>query len=370
MSDHRRALHSLVAGALTHGVPGLLVLVVLALAGCGETTERNQDAVPPTLAGESQEGLALAVTHGGVGSPLEWSPDCQQAAEQAAQTLDAGGTALDAAVAGTMVMEDNPRFNAGTGANIRLDGRTIQMDAAVMTSDGAFAAVAVIERVRNPVAVARAVLDTPHRLLAGEGATLFAHRAGFADVVPTCPEAEAKYRQRIAALLAGRAGGGFDDFDWRRYWNYPGPPPATTGATGEMDAPGDGAPPQRAGDTVGTVTRDPSGNFAATLSTGGTSITLYGRVGDVPIYGCGLYAGPAGAVACTGFGEEIIRHTMARTVYEMLAAGVPAREAVRRGVSRFPEEYSLGLIAVDRGGWGVGANRSMAHGMAPGSPSR
>jgi isoaspartyl peptidase/L-asparaginase-like protein (Ntn-hydrolase superfamily) len=345
--------------------PALLSLALL--VGCGATPRGGPGLaeggpnLPVTWVGAEATG-PLAVTHGGVGSPPDWADDCLRAAGLALAALEQGGSPLDAAVLGTLILEDYPRFNAGTGANIRLDGRSIQMDAAVMTSEGRFGAVAVIERVRNPVAVARALLDTPHLLLAGEGATRFAHAAGFADELPTCPEAEAKYRQRIAELLAGQAGEGYATFNWRRYWNYPGPIPP------ELMAPAVGDSVSRADpgphDTVGTVARGANGRFAATLSTGGTSLTLYGRVGDVPIYGAGCYAGPAGAVACTGFGEGIIRHAMARTVYDLLASEVPAREAVRRGCALFPADAALGLIAVDARGWGVAANRSMAYGQA------
>jgi isoaspartyl peptidase/L-asparaginase-like protein (Ntn-hydrolase superfamily) len=226
------------------------------------------------------------------------------------------------------------------------------MDAALMTHTGRFAAVAVIERVRNPILVARAVMDsTPHLFLAGEGATRFAHKVGFEDVVPVSAEAEEKYRRRMKrqAEVFGRTDTTY--FDWRRYWNFPGPMPA------------DMLEWSKRGDTVGSVTRDAQGRFAATLSTGGTSVTLYGRVGDVPVYGAGLYAGPAGAVACTGEGEEIIKRALARTVYEQMAKGVSARRAVEEAVRAFPERFDLGLIAVDRGGWGVAANRSMACGV-------
>ncbi len=348
----------------------------LLAVGCGRalqtaTPPEKGAAAPATFAGKSVPVGALTVTHGGVGSPPDWSPDCQAAADSALAALRTGGTALDAAVAGTMVMENIHRFNAGTGANIRVDGKTIQMDAAVMTSEGRFGAVAVIERVLHPVLVAKAVLGTPHLLLAGEGATRFAHAAGFRDVVPTCPEAEAKFRKRAAALLTGKSGDPFDTFDWRRYWNFPNPIPPELGGPSGAVATGGGSGagagkrlPLWLGDTVGTVCRDGGGKFAATLSTGGTSITLYGRVGDVPVFGAGLYAGPAGAVACTGLGEMIIRQSEARTVYELLDQGVPAREAVRRGCMSFPAEADLGVIAVGRDGWGVAANRTMAFGQA------
>ncbi|MEZ4388242.1 MAG: isoaspartyl peptidase/L-asparaginase [Candidatus Krumholzibacteriia bacterium] len=311
----------------------------------------------PTLA-SGRDPRLVVVTHGGVGSPAEWSPDCRAAAVAG---LAAAGSALDAACAAVIHLEDICRFNAGTGANVRLDGRTVQMDAAVMTSDGVFAAVAAIERVTNPVLVAREVLSTPHRLLVGDGATRFAHVRGFADVVPLCDEAVARYRQRLASLLEGHAGGGYDSFDWRAAWNYPTPAPAL-GA----DPPGAPSPPRRggAGDTVGAVVRDEAGRFAVALSTGGTGLTLYGRVGDVPIYGCGCYAGPAGAVACTGHGEEIIRRAMARLVYERMEAGASARDAVREACAGFDEAWSLGLVAVGRDDWAAAANREMAWGQA------
>jgi len=197
------------------------------------------------------------------------------------------------------------------------------------------------------------VMDsTPHLLLVGEGATRFAHKIGFADALPTCPEAEAKYRARMRrqAELLGRTD--TTVFDWRRYWNFPGQMPADVLEWG------------RHGDTVGTVARGADGRFAATLSTGGTSVTLCGRVGDVPIFGAGLYAGPAGAVACTGEGEEIVRRAIARSVYERLAAGTPARQAVEAAALDFPARFDVGIIAVDRDGWGVAANRRMAFGVA------
>ena len=306
----------------------------------------------PTLAGGTAAG-ALVVTHGGVGSGPEYGGGVRAAADSAARVLRAGGSALDAALAGTVWLENDPHFNAGTGANIRLDGKTIQMDASLMTDEGRFAAVGAIERVRNPVLVARAVMDsTPHLFLAGEGATRFAHRIGFADVVPVSAEAMAKYRARMKrqAALFGRRDTTI--FDWRRFWNFPGAMPPDVLEWG------------RHGDTVGSVSRDANGHFAAVLSTGGTSVTLCGRVGDVPVYGCGLYAGPAGAVACTGEGEQIIKRFLAHAVYQRLEQGVPAKQAVEQAVAMFPQRWDVGIIAVDRTGWGVAANRPMAYGMA------
>lgn len=340
-----------VAALPANRMPRRLVVIAILLAGSAGSSAAAPESVVRTLAGERRAG-PLVVTHGGAGSPPSLADGPQAAADTALGVLLRGGSSLDAAIAGTVKLENDPRFNAGTGANIRLDGKTIQMDAALMTHTGRFAAVAVIERVRNPILVARAVMDsTPHLLLAGEGATRFAHRIGFEDVVPTGAEALEKYRARMKrqAEVFGCTDTTF--FDWRRYWNFPGPMPADVLEWG------------RHGDTVGTVARDAAGTFAATLSTGGTSVTLYGRVGDVPVYGAGLYAGPAGAVACTGEGEEIIRRAMARTVYESMAQGTPARAAVEKAVRSFPERFDLGLIAVDRQGWGVACNLPMAYGV-------
>jgi len=303
-------------------------------------------AAPPAARPSSQP---LAVAHGGAGSPRARRDGTDPAAAKALAVLKSGGSALDAALAAVVVLEDDPRFNAGTGANIRMDGKTIQMDAACMDgSTGAFGAVAAIERVKNPVLVARRVMDTPHLLIVGDGATRFARAMGFPDYDPTCAENRAKF-QRVKAILTGAIPGEDEDwkrFDWRKAWNFPNPIPAELkAALGPSD-------------TVGCVTRDAKGHFAAAISTGGTTITFYGRVGDVPMYGAGIYAGPQGAVACTGNGEDIIRHLMAKTVYDLLAKGVPPQRAVDRALHAFPPRIDLGLIAVSPKGSGGGCNYS------------
>jgi L-asparaginase/beta-aspartyl-peptidase (threonine type) len=258
----------------------------------------------------------------------------------------AGGTsALEGALAGVVVLEDDPRFNAGTGANIRLDGQTIQMDAACMDGDtGLFGAVAAIERVKNPVLVARKVMDSPHLLIVGEGATRFARALGFPDYDPTCSENRAKFDrvQRLLKAADPRIVDAWKGYDWKKAWNFPTPLKEALGTP----------------DTVGCVTRDAQGRFAAAISTGGTTLTLYGRVGDVPMYGAGIYAGTRGAVACTGHGEEIIRHLIAKAVYDRLARGLSAQQAVDRTLAAFPATIDLGLIAVGPESTGGGCNYS------------
>lgn len=343
---------------------GWIIVVVSAATACSKTTpssepETEEAELPPIalLEGRDLPGR-LAVAHAGVGTDPSEADGPQTAAAEALVRMEAGESPLDGALAGTVSLEDDPRFNAGTGANIRLDGQTIQMDASLMTDDGRFAAVAIIERVKNPVLVAREVLDSPHVLLAGEGATRFAHARGFEDVVPRSEAAEASHRRRIAGAAEQLERG--EPPDWPSLWNYPTPLPPELAKASPKDAATD-----EGSDTVGTVTRNGEGRFAATLSTGGTSLTLYGRVGDVPVYGAGLYAGPAGAIACTGKGEEIIRQSLARSVYQALERGVGVKRALHEAVARFPKGAAVGLIAVDREGWAVAANGDMAYGVAP-----
>jgi len=286
-----------------------------------------------------------AVVHGGAGSPRARMDGTDRAAAKALAELTAGRDALESALAGVVVLEDDPRFNAGTGANIRLDGRTIQMDAACMDgSTGAFGAVAAIERVKNPVRVARKVMDTPHLLIVGEGATRFARAMGFPDYDPTCPENQARFK-RVKDILLGqdpRQIEAWQRYDWQKGWNFPTPLKEALGSP----------------DTVGCVTRDAKGHFAAAISTGGTTITFYGRVGDVPMFGAGIYAGPKGAVACTGNGEDIIKHLVAKAAYDLLAKGLSAQAAVDRTLARFPRGIELGLVAIGRDSTGGGCNLS------------
>lgn len=292
-----------------------------------------------------QAAPPVAVVHGGAGSPRARMDGTDRAAAQALALLRGGGGALDAALAAVVVLEDDPRFNAGTGANIRLDGKTIQMDAACMDgATGAFGAVAAIERVKNPVLVARKVMDTPHLLIVGEGATRFARALGFPDYDPACAENRARY-ERVKAILKGADPGQMEAwkrYDWKKGWNFPTPLKEVLGPS----------------DTVGCVTRDAQGRFAAAISTGGTTITFYGRVGDVPMFGAGIYAGPKGAVACTGNGEDIIRHLVAKAAYDLLAKGLSAQEAVDRTLAVFPATIDLGLVAVGPHSTGGGCNYS------------
>jgi L-asparaginase/beta-aspartyl-peptidase (threonine type) len=97
------------------------------------------------------------------------------------------------------------------------------------------------------------------------------------------------------------------------------------------------------------------------LSTGGSAPSLLGRVGDTPIIGSGFYAGPDGAVAATGIGEQIVRHLLARTVYGWIEGGMPLQQALTRGVGLFDAHVPVGLIAVSRTEAGAYSNQDMPH---------
>jgi L-asparaginase / beta-aspartyl-peptidase len=315
----------------------------------------SKPAPPP-----APSGKAAAVAHGGLGSPPALADGPRKAVDAALRVLADGADPLDAAVAGVTVMEDDPRFNAGTGAVVRLDGETVQMDASLMRSDGKFAAVAAIERVRNPIQVARAVMDTPHLMLVGDGATRFARTLGMADYDPATPERRERMRRIQAQLVANdpKIPEEWRRFDWRKHWNF-----ARSLAESGLAGPGaaGGAAPDAGHDTVGVAVRARDGRFAVALSTGGTAITLRGRVGDVPIYGCGLYAGPAGASAATGDGERIIETALGRQVQEWLAAGMTAEAAAQRGADLVRARGGgIGVIVIDRASLAAAASEQMA----------
>lgn len=315
--------------------------------------------------------MSIAIlTHGGAASPSTNSDGCELAARAARAALDSGGDALAAAVAATVVLEDDPRFNAGTGSNLRLDGRTIEMDASIMTSDGRFGGVSCLQRVKNPVLVAARVRETPHLLLAGDGATAFARRLGFPDFDPTTEAARRKYERAVAELRGMGDGAYADDARvWRdialdKVWNFAGEPFGAARVDGDRDRERQRSrirlPEDEGCDTVGAVVRDASGRFAATASTGGTLYMLRGRIGDSPLMGCGVYAGPRGAVAATGIGEEIVRRFLSKTVYDWLEDGMTAEAAAARGVALFPTEIDVGLLVIGENDHAIAANRDMA----------
>jgi isoaspartyl peptidase/L-asparaginase-like protein (Ntn-hydrolase superfamily) len=308
----------------------LAIVFVLVLAGGCDRSAPSEAPLP------KGPWKAAAIAHGGQGSPPTMADGCRAAVDAALRALEAGSDPVDAAVAGVIVMEDDPRFNAGTGSRVRLDGATVQMDAAVMTSSGRFGAVAGVEYVQNPVKVARAVMDTPHILIAGDGATRFARSLGMPPYDPATQEMKDRTRDLQQKLLVNDPSlpPEWRSFDWRARWNFENPPALGQGSkAGSLDGSRAGPSALDAGtDTVGVAVRAADGRFGVALSTGGTALTLRGRVGDVPVLGAGLFAGPHGAAAATGTGERIVEVGLARKVHEWLASGASAQAAGKRAL--------------------------------------
>lgn len=288
------------------------------------------------------------VVHGGVGNTPANIDGCERAAEAGAAKLRAGASALEGAVAAAVAMEDDGRFNAGSGSSLRMDGETIEMDASAMDSEGRLGAVAALQHVKNPILVARAVADTPHWLIVGEGASRFASAIGLsAEVKPT--ERAKSIHAKVMKALAEGTDYDFQEewrgFDFKQAWNFK--------KSWEQAIQNHGS------STIGAVAMDERGHFAVCTSTGGSSPMLYGRVGDSPIVGCGFYAGPAGAIGATGIGEYIVKQMLARTVYGWLEAGMPLQEALDKGVALYPQAIDIGLIGVTRDAAGASDNRQM-----------
>jgi len=270
------------------------------------------------------------MVHGGVTTQLSKVGGCIQAADRAEKILAEGGSALDAVVAATVVLEDDPNYNAGTGSTPQLDGEC-EMDAGVMTSERKIGVVIAIRRVKNPILVARAVMEkTNHVILASEGATAFARKMGFPDYNPLT-EHRRKRLEQFKAKLGKIKNPTYEDY---------------LRILDETD-------------TVGVVTLDSEGRFATANSTGGVSLKLPGRVGDSPIVGAGFYAGPAAAVVTTGVGEEIIRRIAAKEVYDLIAAGKSPQEACEEETASFTQKIVFGVMAVTREASGWAANRDM-----------
>ncbi|MCW6535812.1 isoaspartyl peptidase/L-asparaginase family protein [Sphingomonas lycopersici] len=195
--------------------------------------------------------------------------------------LKAGGTSLDAVEAAVKVLENNPLFNAGKGAVFDAEGKN-QLDAAIMDGTTLRAgAVAGVSATKNPIMLARAVMEhSPHVLLSGSGADQFAREQHIEQVDPSYFRTEKRWQQYL---------------EWKKGRN-----------SASLD------PTHRFG-TVGAVAVDVNGHLAAATSTGGTTGKRWGRIGDSPLIGAGTYAYHNDcAVSATGTGEYFIRESAAR----------------------------------------------------------
>jgi len=300
------------------GRTALVLAAALLLAGCGggSVPARPAPSSPPAA-------WALAI-HGGAGvtraslapeREAEYLAGLQAALRAGVAVLEQGGSSLDAVEQVVRLLEDDPLFNAGRGAVFNADGVN-ELDAAIMDgSTLACGSVAGVTTVKNPISLARLVMErTSHVLLVGDGAERFAAELGVERVAPEYFFTQQRWDGLQSTLAARKAGPG--------------------------------------GETVGAVALDRRGNLAAATSTGGLTAKMAGRVGDSPIIGAGTYADDTTcAISASGKGEEFIRHGVARSIASwMELRGATLAEAVERVVGGVLAQDDGGVIAVDASG--------------------
>lgn len=273
--------------------------------------------------------IALAI-HGGAGTIVKsrMTPELEQeyriGLEKALRVgwavLQEKGSSLDAVEAAVVSLEDFPLFNAGRGSVFTHEGHQ-EMDASIMDGHRLRAgAVAFVKNIRNPVRLARRVMErTEHVLLAGEGANRFAEAEGIKTEPDEYFFTEHRWLELQEAMAAGRV---------------------------QLDH---AATPKG---TVGAVACDSRGRLAAATSTGGMTNKKYGRVGDTPLIGLGNYADDVCAVSCTGHGEYFMLGVSAYDVAaRMKYKGLSLTDAARETIEHLTSIHGDGgIIAVDSKG--------------------
>ena len=294
-----------------------------------------------TLAAEKNP--VAMVIHGGAGTiqrelmtpevEAEYREILARAIRAGHSILLGGGSSRDAVIASINIMEDSPLFNAGHGAVLNHDGN-VELDASIMEGRTFNAgAVAALTRIKNPINLANAVLEhSPHVMLAGAGAEVFAEQQGFAFVTNDYLKTERRQRQLERVL-------------------------AEEGGVALSEDPSDRVVEKYRADekkfgTVGAVAIDQRGDIAAGTSTGGMTNKRFGRIGDAPIIGAGTYAdNNSCGISATGHGEYFIRAAVAsdicaRLAYKRLSLQQAADEVVMDKLVEMGG--SGGVVGVDK----------------------
>jgi beta-aspartyl-peptidase (threonine type) len=283
------------------------------------------------------------VIHGGAGTILKknMSPELEaqykakleEAVQVGYEILKNGGSSLDAVEKAINVMEDSPLFNAGKGAVFTNQGKN-ELDASIMDGKTLKAgAVAGVTIVKNPINLARAVMEkSEHVMLAGEGAEFFAKQNGIELVNPAYFYTEERYKSLLKAQEKERIE--LDHSDGASFYD----PFAKDNKFG----------------TVGCVALDKNGNLAAGTSTGGMTNKKWGRIGDTPIIGAGTYANNnTCGVSSTGWGEFFIRNVVAYDIsalmeYKGLSLEDAAKEVIQKKLTKLGGDG--GIVAMDKNG--------------------
>lgn len=246
------------------------------------------------------KGKIAFIAHGGAGGinyPHRRRRGLIKAVRAGYEILSGGGSSLDAVEKAAIILEDTSVFNAGTGSYLNLTGE-VEMDASIMTSDLRFGAVGVIRNVRNPISVARMVMEeTDHLLLCGDNAVRFARLRGIPYHNPKTKEKERIWKRKKQKR---------ESTYFKRIGKF-----------------------SKLYGTIGAVAIDRYGKISVATSSGGINLRLPGRVGDTPIIGAGTYADRSGGISTTGHGEEIMRHLLAFRAVNAMARHT-AKEAGRQ----------------------------------------
>jgi beta-aspartyl-peptidase (threonine type) len=291
-----------------------------------------------------------------------------EAVTAAAAVLARGSNALDAAVKAVVVLEDDPLFNAGYGSVLNRDG-VVEMDASVMAADANLraGAVAAVQGVRNPIMLARAVMErTSHVLIVGEGARRLAREVGLKRCRPQAlisERAKLHWQAQTQQLLKTEATGGAPT---RSGCGWLAPARSGHGVRTEPRGSLSGKLGMvKQGATVGAVALDKNGGLAAATSTGGIAGKLPGRVGDSAIIGAGTFADTGGAASATGTGEAILTVGLCREAVRALRTVSPSHAALRaiRGLAKATGAQA-GIILLNRRGAYAYAHNAQAMDVA------
>ncbi|HLP90080.1 MAG TPA: isoaspartyl peptidase/L-asparaginase [Nostocaceae cyanobacterium] len=272
------------------------------------------------------------IIHGGAGSSLQGKGGVEAVRRSLYQIIEAvytrllsGATAIEAVVLGCQLLEDEPRFNAGTGSVLQSDGQ-IRMSASLMDgTTNRFSGVINISRVKNPIQLAQFLQTSPDRVLSDYGAGELARELQ----VPTYnPLTELRLQEWIKERQ--------DNF--KR---------TMAGVIAEPEA-GETSEARRG--TIGVVVLDGYGKLAVGTSTGGKGFERIGRVSDSAMP-AGNYANQLAAVSCTGIGEDIIDECLAAKVVVRVSDGLSLKEAMQRSFTEAKKnQRDLGAIALDATG--------------------
>ena len=303
--------------------PIILLILLLFYCSCS-WQEQSADLRPvenPVLVIHGGAGVILR-SEMNAGKEQAYTEKLQEALRSGYALLLDGHSSLDAVQAAINIMEDSPLFNAGKGAVFAANGKN-EMDAAIMDGQtGLAGAVAAVQHIKNPINLARLVMEkTPHVLLCGQGAEEFARQQG----MPLMPE---EYF--------------FTEHRWQQFLK----------AKEQDTIPEDTTSGKKFG-TVGALALDKAGNLAAGTSTGGLTYKKSGRIGDTPLIGAGTYANnQTCAVSATGQGEYFMRGVVAYDIAAMMEyRGLSVEAAVQEAIKKLSAAGGTGgVIALDRKG--------------------